>query len=49
MKDAPFAEEPVRGDATEPAAVAARKRLESVLAELNPTAGKTEPAPKKAK
>lgn len=49
MKDAPFAELPVPVEATEATAVAARKRLQAVLAELNPSAGKTEPAPKSAK
>ncbi len=36
MNDAPFVEEPVATDSTEPAAVAARKELTAVLAELNP-------------
>jgi hypothetical protein len=43
MKDAPFAEIPVPKDATDVAAVAARRRLQAVLDELNPAAGKTEP------
>ncbi len=49
MKDAPFAEKPVPADTPDAATVAARQHLQAVLAELNPAAGKTEPAPKKAK
>ncbi len=49
MKDAPFTEKPVPSDTTDAATVAARQHLQAVLAELNPAAGKTEPAPKKAK
>ncbi len=49
MTDAPFAEKPVPENATDSATVTARKRLQAVLAELNPAAGKTEPPPKKAK
>jgi arylsulfatase A len=49
MHDAPFVEQPVTVGATEAEPVAARKRLEAVLAELNPAAGKTEPAPKSTK
>jgi len=45
MQDAPFVEKPVPSDATDTAAVAARKRLEAVLAKLNPAAGKTERTP----
>ena len=41
MKDAPFVEAPVPADSTDPAAQAARKQLQSVLAELNPAGGKT--------
>ncbi len=40
MKDAPFVEQPVSVDGQSEAAAAARKRLQSVLAELNPAAGK---------
>lgn len=39
MKNAPFEEIPVAADATDPAAQAARQRLSTVLAELNPGAG----------
>ncbi len=49
MKDAPFAEIPLAADSTDTAAVAARKRLQAVLAQLNPAAGKTEPPPRSAK
>jgi hypothetical protein len=49
MKDAPFAEKPVPEDTTDAEAVAARRRLQAVLAGLNPAAGKTEPAAKSAK
>jgi arylsulfatase A len=49
MKDAPFVEAPVAADTTDPAAQAARKKLEGVLAELNPAAGKTVPAGTNAK
>jgi arylsulfatase A len=41
MKDAPFVEALVPADTTDPAAQAARKRLEAVLKELNPAGGKT--------
>jgi hypothetical protein len=44
MQDAPFVESLVPANATDTATVAARKRLEAVLAKLNPAAGKTEPA-----
>jgi arylsulfatase A len=44
MKDAPFVEAPVPADSTDPAAQAARKRLQAVLTDLNPAAGKTVPA-----
>lgn len=41
MKDAPFVEAIVAADSTDPAAGAARKKLQGVLAELNPAGGKT--------
>ncbi len=40
MKDAPFEEKPVAADSTDPEAIAARKRLQAVLIQLNVTAGK---------
>ncbi|MCX8038734.1 MAG: sulfatase-like hydrolase/transferase [Candidatus Sumerlaeia bacterium] len=43
MKDAPFVEKPVPADDRSPEVVAARKRLEGVLAQLNPAGGKTLP------
>jgi arylsulfatase A len=43
MKDAPFVEAPVPADSKDPAAQAARKRLQTVLADLNPAGGKTVP------
>jgi len=43
MLDAPFVEAPVAADTTDPAAQAARQRLQAVLAELNPAGGKIEP------
>lgn len=43
MKDAPFVEEPVAADTQDSEAVAARKRLQVVLDELNPASGKVEP------
>jgi arylsulfatase A len=43
MGDAPFVEQPVPADSTDAAAIAARKRLEGVLAELDPASGKMEP------
>jgi arylsulfatase A-like enzyme len=53
MKHAPFVEQSIPADGKDPAAQAARERLQAVLAELNPAAGKTLPAgaetPKKAK
>ena len=39
MSEAPFAEKPVPTDSKEPAAIAARKRLQGVLKELNPAGG----------
>jgi arylsulfatase A len=45
MSDAPFSEKLVASDTTDPAAGEARKHLGAVLAQLNPAAGKTEPAP----
>ena len=42
MKDAPFVEKPVAADADTEASKAARQRLAAVLAELNPSAGKTD-------
>jgi arylsulfatase A len=44
MRDAPFVEAPIPADSTDPEAQAARKRLQAVLDELNPAAGKTVPA-----
>jgi len=41
MKDSPFVEQPVAADSKDKAAAAARKRLQTVLAELNPAGGKT--------
>jgi len=41
MKDAPFVETLVPSDSTDASAKAARKRLQAVLAELNPAGGKT--------
>ena len=43
MKDAPFVEAIVAADATDADALAAKKRLGAVLAELNPAGGKTVP------
>ncbi len=43
MKEAPFEEKPVSADAQDSTAVAARKRLQTVLDTLNPAAGKKEP------
>ena len=43
MKDAPFVEALVPAGSTDPAAQAARKRLQAVLDELNPAGGKTLP------
>ena len=43
MKDAPFVEAPVPTDTTDPQALAAKKRLQAVLDELNPGGGKTAP------
>jgi arylsulfatase A len=40
MKGAPFEEKPVAADSTDPEALAARTRLQAVLAKLNPTGGK---------
>ena len=40
MKGAPFIESPVSADTTDTAAIAGRQRLATVLAELNPAAGK---------
>lgn len=44
MNDAPFVEAPVAVDSKNPEVQAARKRLQAVLDELNPKAGKSEPA-----
>jgi arylsulfatase A-like enzyme len=52
MSDAPFVEKPVAADDPDPAAKAARKRLQGVLEELNPAGGKTfkeEPKAKRAR
>jgi arylsulfatase A len=43
MKDAPFVEAPVPADTTDPQALAAKKRLQVALDELNPAGGKTVP------
>ncbi len=42
MRDAPFEEKLVPGDAKDPDAAAARGRLQTILAGLNPAGGKTE-------
>jgi arylsulfatase A len=42
MSDAPFVEKPVASDADGEASKAARARLTTILAELNPAAGKTD-------
>ena len=44
MRDAPFVEKPVPADADTEASKAARQRLTAILAELNPTTGKTDAA-----
>ncbi len=49
LSDAPFAEKLVLADTTSEQAVAARKRLQTVLDELNPAAGKTVPDEPQAK
>lgn len=49
MRDAPFVEKKIANDTTDSAAIAARKRLQTVLAELNPAGGKTEPPPNSSK
>lgn len=52
MTDAPFVEKPIAADKQDAGASAARKRLQAVLDQLNPAAGKTVPpdaAGKKAK
>ena len=41
MKDAPYVEQLVPADSADPNAQSARKRLQTVLAELNPAGGKT--------
>ena len=43
MSAAPFRETPVPADTTDASAMAARKRLQAVLDQLNPAAGKTVP------
>ncbi len=40
MKEAPFVEKPIPSDTTDPAAIAARKRLQAVLEKLDPASGK---------
>lgn len=40
LKDAPFVEQPVAADTTDPEAIGARKSLQAVLDQLNPAAGK---------
>ncbi|MBI3207878.1 MAG: sulfatase-like hydrolase/transferase [Candidatus Solibacter usitatus] len=42
MKQAPFEEKLIPADSTDPQAVAARKKLSGILAQLNPTGGKTD-------
>ena len=53
LSDSPFVEKPVTADPPDTAAQAARQKLQAVLDELNPAAGKTAPEPdpaaKKAK
>jgi arylsulfatase A len=49
MHGAPFEESLVAAETADPAAIAARKRLAAVLAELNPAGGKAEPPPKNKK
>jgi hypothetical protein len=53
MKDAPFEEKLVPADTQDAEAIAARKRLQAVLDQLNPAGGKTvqpdEEKPKAAK
>jgi arylsulfatase A len=39
MSDAPFTEKPVPADTKDPAAIAARQRLQAVLTQLNPAGG----------
>ena len=46
--DAPFAEKVIAVDTQDPQALAARRRLQAVLGQLNPAGGKTEPPPRKA-
>jgi arylsulfatase A len=48
LKDAPFVEQLVPADAKEEAAVAARQRLQGVLAKLNPAGGKVVTAEQEA-
>jgi hypothetical protein len=43
MSDAPFVEKLIAPDTQDAGAVAARKRLQAVLDQLNPAAGKTAP------
>ncbi len=43
MSDAPFVEKPVAADPADPAAAAARQRLQAVLDKLSPATGKTAP------
>jgi len=40
MSDAPFVEKPVAPDSVDPAAAAARQRLQAVLDKLSPATGK---------
>jgi arylsulfatase A-like enzyme len=49
MQDAPFVEAPIAAGTTDPAARAARARLQAVLDELNPAGGKVEPVRDAAK
>jgi arylsulfatase A-like enzyme len=49
LKDAPFVEAPVAADTKDEAALAARKRLEAVLEELDPAAGEASPGRKAGK
>jgi hypothetical protein len=49
LSDAPFAEEPVPADTTDAGAIAARKRLQEILAQLPTAPGVAGPGNKKKK
>lgn len=49
MSEAPFEEKPVAKESTDPAAVAARQRLQAVLDKLSPATGKIAPPDSKKK